>query len=191
MPSPSFGDYRQYQWGLPTSYPLGLFEFLAEVTKKKWRCRVPHVKTIATTPNFNGLYQRSEGQNTSSFSFFREPWTDLPFCHSQPCHVLLFHLKLVKHRHMSGFVVWCSRACGEEVWFFLSLFCAYTVRKPTACSPTRGGGGGQDWQALDSVEFSKNMSHIERHELYLSMVCSCIYSKGFPLVFTYVSLYLP
>lgn len=131
MPSPSFGDYRQYQWGLHPLYPLGFFfQFLAEVKRKKWRCRVPHSQTVAATPSFSGLCQRCEGQSTSSFSFFQQPRTDLPFCHSQPCHVHLFHLNLVKYRHMAGFVVWW-RACGEEMFFFLLFFfffvsfCAY------------------------------------------------------------------
>lgn len=118
-------------------------------------------QTVAATPSFSGLCQRCEGQSTSSFSFFQQPQTDLPFCHSQPCHVHLFHLNLVKYRHMAGFVWW--RACGEELFFF--FLCFVHMQDEVKID------------ALDDVEFYRNMSRIERHELYLRMVsCSCMYS---------------
>lgn len=86
--------------------------------------------TAATAANTNLLGQSSQGQNLClhfSFSFFCEPRTDLPFDHSPPCPVHLFHLNVLKVSYVEGLVHKGSRSCLEG-----SLTCTYTV----------GGDGG-------------------------------------------------
>lgn len=125
-----------------------------------------HTSNNSNCSQPNGPCQKSEGQNTSSFSFFQEPCTDLPFCHSQPCHVHPSHLTLVKYRHVVRFVVWCSRVCGDMVCFFCFVHIQYVLHVAQQV-------GGQDWGALDNVEFSKK--HVTHGWNLMNMVSSMAY----------------
>lgn len=96
------------------------FKFLAEVEKKKWS-KIPHVKQFQVHLTLMDCVREVKDTTHCQFSFFKEPCTDLPFCHCQPCRVHLFHLTQVKYRHVVAFIVWCSGMCGDGVCFF--LFC--------------------------------------------------------------------
>lgn len=107
--------------------------------------------TAATAANTNLLGQSSQGQNLClhfSFSFFCEPRTDLPFDHSPPCPVHLFHLNVLKVSYVEGLVHKGSRSCLEG-----SLTCTYTVGGDGgACCMFPSRGRRLDFQAPDSAE---------------------------------------
>lgn len=102
--------------------------------------------TAATAANTNLLGQSSRGPNLClHFSFsFCEPRTDLPFDHSPPCPVHLFHLNVLKVSYVEGLVHKGSRSCLEE--------CTYTVGGAGACCMFPSRGRRLDLQAPDSAE---------------------------------------
>lgn len=108
--------------------------------KTKWRRRAPHViqQQLRPTPTYSVRVVKDRTfVFIFLFLFFCEPRTDLPFDHSPPCPVHLFHLNVLKVSYVEGLVHKGSRSCLEG-----SLTCTYTVGGDggglAACSPAGG-----------------------------------------------------
>lgn len=117
--------------------------------KTKWRRRAPHViqQQLRPTPTYS---VRVVKDRTFVFIFlflFCEPRTDLPFDHSPPCPVHLFHLNVLKVSYVEGLVHKGSRS-RRDPWRAHTLW----EGMGGACCMFPSRGRRLDFQAPDSAE---------------------------------------
>lgn len=119
MPTPSFGDYRQYQWEDPPPISLSTRPFWIPCWsyEEEMEMQIATHQIIETCTWCNGLCQRSEGWNTSLFSFSPEPCTDLPFAILSLVMCICFTYHLLNTEMWWDLLFDICGLCEDETYF--------------------------------------------------------------------------